>query len=512
MKINDLLNNPSSRFILIVILINCILAVTSFTKDVYMAAYLGTSSVADAFLLSYFIVDTLGNNLLATALGVAVIPVFAVIFADKNRSQPRSLIASIILWIALISLLITVVLFFNRTTIISYLGSGLDPQTQELAVHLLIILIPVLTIFPLNNLGMAILQVNDRFGSSSNGPVVFNGLLLIGLMFLYHQGLLLSQGVYWLGIIMGSAVIGQFLFIWYFVIIKCQTFPDFRNIRESFNDQVKIGKVFLPYLLVLGSTQAIYTVERYLATELGIGTLAALNYAFRLVQFPIWVFVAAVAIVAFPEISRTVLSQEKETFTKSVYKYLFICSMFTVPITIILYVLRYPIIQTLFQRGEFDTYSVQITAIILSGYVFCIVWQGLAALLIRVSMAIGSRSILLKAALLAMIVNLFLLWYLVEAVGPVGIGYAAAGGTFVNALMLYLQLRKHLTNVSGYLRYLIAFVGANVVLLLTCIGVIDIWFQADSSQVWQFIYLVLIICVCIAAYISSYLVIRKILR
>lgn len=511
MNINDLLNKPSSKYIIMVIAVNCLLAVVSFAKDVYMAAYLGTSAIADTFLLSFFIVDTLGNNLMAVALGVAVIPVFSEVFLYKNKREPEALIAGAVLYTVIVGVVITAILFINRTTIIGFLGSGLSMEMQELGIKLLTIIIPVLIFFPLNTLGMAVLQVNNRFVSSTAGPVVFNTLLFLGLVFLYQKGVFLDKGVYWLSVFLGLAVIGQFIFIWYFVIKKCGIVPDFKKLNKSRNDLIAVWKNLLPYFLVLGSTQIIYTFERYLATGLETGTLAALNYAFRLVQFPIWVFIAAIATVAFPEISRKALSQDKKSFSESVYKYLFVGALFTVPLTIILYVLRYPIIKTLFERGEFNSHSVEITATILSGYVFCIVWQGFSALLIRVSMLKGSKTIPLKAALLYMSINLFLVWYLVHSIGPVGIGYAAAGGTFVNALVLYLLLRKYLTDISRYLYSLIPFFGANIVLLFTCFGVKDFWFSVENgSEIMKFAYLALIGIICVGVYIICYLVIRKI--
>jgi len=500
------LRNPSSKDILIVIAINCFLAVVSFGKDVYMAAYLGTSANADVFLLSYFIVDTLGSNLLAVALGVAVIPILSVVFIRETKAQQNATIAGILCYTVLTGLLISALLYINRYAIYTYLGSGFSAEMQAQGVRLLTILTPILTVFPVISLGMAVLQVNNRFAISTAGPVVLNALLLMGLIFLYQRGIVLDKGVYWLSFFLCFAVLGQFIFIWFFVIRRCRVFPDFTRINDSKQNLLPILKNFLPYFLVLSSTQIIFTVERYLATGLGSGTLSALNYAFRLVQFPIWVFVAAVATVAFPEITKKALDDDKDSFSQSVYKYVFITALFTAPLTIILYILRYPIIKTLFERGEFNAYSVEITAAILSGYVFCIVWQGISALLIRVSMLKGSKSIPLKAAFISMTINLFLVWQMVGAFGSVGIGYAAAFGNFFNALVLYLLLRKQLTGVFGYMKSIVPFFGANAVLLITCLLLKDTWFIVENgSEIIKFGFLGMIGFVCIATYILSYL-------
>ncbi|HET6872195.1 MAG TPA: hypothetical protein VFH42_04320, partial [Sporolactobacillaceae bacterium] len=65
------------------ILMNLMLAISAFFKDVAFAHYFGTSSTADAYTLGFFIPDMIGNNLIAAALGVACIPIFSRLLYQK---------------------------------------------------------------------------------------------------------------------------------------------------------------------------------------------------------------------------------------------------------------------------------------------------------------------------------------------------------------------------------------------------------------------------------------------
>lgn len=508
-KISNVLQQSSSN-ILKVIIVNCILAVVSFVKDVYLAAYLGTSAIADAFLLSYFIVDTLGNNFLAMALGVAVIPVFSKIFISKTNKDFNAAIAGVLLFSTIACLFLSLILFLNGPLIYAALGSGLDATTQSSGLIIFNLLIPILTFFPIIYLGMAILQVQSRFISSMTGQIVFNGLLLLGLIYLNYTKIYLEKGVFILTGFLIASVLAQFAYIWIFVIKDCKCLPEFGRIKDTLGDLLEILKNLLPYLSVLGSTQIIYFVERYFAAKQGPGTLAALNYAFRLVQFPIWVFISAVAVVAFPEIARKAYSKDNNAFSDSVNKYLFLGILFTLPFTIMLYTLRYPIITTLFQRGEFNSYSVEVTATILSGYVFCIVWQGISALLVRVSMLKGSKRIPLVAAIPAMSINILLLRYWVPSLGPIGIGYAAACGAFTNAMLLYFLLWKYLRPLK-FIKNVLLLSGANTLLLFTCLFLKGFWVNVGkSSEITSFSCLILIGLICLSVYCLSYYLFWKI--
>ncbi|MFA6808439.1 MAG: oligosaccharide flippase family protein [Eubacteriales bacterium] len=474
--------NAISKNILIVILINCILAIVSLLKDIYMGAYLGTSAEADAFFLSFFIIDTIGNNLFATALGVAVIPAFTKFFFGQRKDDVGGIFAGIIIYSIMISIIISAFLYFGRFWVVQHLGSGMSEQWHFVGIEILVILIPLLIVFPLINLGMGILQSKDCFASSSVGPVVFNGVLLLGLILLYEKSVVLKEGVLLLALFIILAVLAQLIFIWIYVIKKCRVMPDFKGIKACKTELLEIFWNFIPYFLFLATTQSIYLFERYLASGLGQGVLSGLNYAFRLVQFPIWVFIAAVSTVAFPMITRKYISEDKEEFSRSIFSFLYVGVIFTLPLTILLYIYRVPIVNILFERGEFTAKSSLITTTILSGYVFCIVFLGFSALLVRVSLLQGNKRIPLIAAFTSMIVTIILEYVFVGLFGAVGIGYGASIGAFVNSVLLYILLKNLLNMKIKWWKSLFPLFGSNCVLLLVSVPLGNYWSIVKSAM------------------------------
>ena len=448
LKISRVINRLNAAFpaasyskdTVLVILINLVLAVVAFGKDMFLAAYLGTSAEADAFLVSYFVVDTLGNNLLATALGIAGLPVLAGLKMQGLKQRFNKAVLAMAVFSLLAGGILTLLMWMGREPILDLFGSGLTPATVRLGTSVFSIILPAMVLFPLASVGTSILQVHGRFSLPALGPVVFNAVFLAGLIGLWQATIPPAQGVRWLGMAILAALCTMLITLW---------LPIFKS------GQVRLGRLgwglsselqavfrrFLPYLAVIMSTQVTYAVERYLAAGQGIGNVAALNYAFRLVQFPIWVFVAAVSNVMFPAMAKAYSRGENPEFRRLVRKSLGACILVTVPVMLILFLGRRPIVALLFERGAFSAYSVGITATIMGGYTLTIVWQGVSTILLRALLSIGRTGLGTIAAWLAFIVNVGFDFSTVPVIGVSGIGYGAALGAFINALLLLVFFR-----------------------------------------------------------------------
>lgn len=495
----------------ILIFINVILALVSLIKDIFLAGYLGTSAEADAFVLSFFIVDTIGNNLFASTLIVAALPVVSQVFLDRGRAGVRRLSGKIIFWSILICFGLVLLIYFFRSAIVANFGEGLSSPIRELAEDLLVILLPVIILYPLINTGMTILQVDRRFALSALGQVIFNAVFMVGTIFLYYSSISIGEGVFWLAFLVLSAVLVQIIFTWYSLLKKSIGFPDFRGLREATGEIGSIARNFIPYFMVLVSVHVVYAVERYLAAGLETGTVAALNYCFRLVQFPVWVFIAAVSTVAFPTFARKYFKEGREAFSRSVSYYLYVGCLFTLPLSIFLFIYREPIVHILFERGAFDHHSTVLTTTIMTGYVFTIVWQGFSAILVRASYIRGRVFVPLTAGLAAMTITIILDFLLVRLWGAAAIGYAAAVGAFINFLILYtfLRLDAGLSFSSRFRTYLPLLVSNALVLGLSLI-LRDGWKgAAGGGMLVKLGYLSIVGLCCLIIYVISYFLFKR---
>ena len=120
------------------------------------------------------------------------------------------------------------------------------------------------------------------------------------------------------------------------------------------------------------------------------GTLAGLNYAYRIAQFPNWVFVAAVTAVLLPALSRSAAAGGGGGSVKpELYRALGATLCLMLPSAAVLYFLREPIISLLFGRGAFDSHSVALTSELLAGYSLSVAFQVVSVLCLRYFLACG---------------------------------------------------------------------------------------------------------------------------
>ncbi len=520
-----------------VALINLMLALVALGKDILLAGYLGTSAQADAFLLASFIVDAFGNNLIASALGVAVIPVFAGLHQRGEQERFIQVTRSLVVYTVVISALLAFLMFTIRYGLFSWAGAGLSEPSQQLGIGLFSLLIPTLLAFPLINIGISIMQVHNRFKIPALAPVLYNLVLLIGLVYLHYSNLPLARGVYALAGLIMIGLLVMLGLVWFpifknrfvaltggnsisntLVLVEEKPKPKEKSkpkekpksngaTKQRFlslsSDLVSVWQSFWPYLITLLFPQMIYLVERYLASHLETGSISGLNYAFRLVQFPLWVFIAAISSVLFPVMAKLSALGDKSGFNKVLLNSINIVAVFSIPFSIILFVLRVPIITILLQRGEFSLHSVDITANIMAGYALTIIWQGFSVIWVRASLVEGKVFYALLAAAASAATTISLDVILVPKVGAVGLGYGAAIGAIINFATLYLLFtRFNHWQHSQLWRGLFRIVLANVPLLLVTVLFAQLWVRIAGIGTIspRFGYVVVVIMVCLPVY------------
>lgn len=424
-----------------VALINMVLAVLAFGKDLIQADFFGTSSSADALTLAFFIPDTIGNNLLAFALGTACVPMFSKLLVAGERQRLQRLFLQVTVYAVLLSLVCCVLLYVFRDAVVHEIGSGMAPEVVALCRHMMVILIPTVVLFQLFMVFSAILQANGSFAPPAWGPVVYNAVCLGAVVFMLvlHKGQEQGAVLTAIGILIGVAFMVAVV-AWAYVQKRKSVWMSGAGVGwDTFRDHKDLKRVmgaFAPYLLILTCSQVIYTVERHVASELGSGTMSALSYAFRLAQFPNWVFIAALTTVLLPSLSKARGAQDGEQVRVSWQRAVKATLWLTVPLSIGLCLLRVPLVALLFQHGSFDEHSLQTTADILAGYALAIVPIALTQVGLRYYMAVERMRVPTSLALVTLVINVGVdvLW--APRIGPAALGVGAASGAWVGALLM----------------------------------------------------------------------------
>ncbi len=438
----------------LLIVMNLALSVCAFFKDVAFAHYFGTSGTADAYSLGFFIPDMIGNNLLASALGVTCIPIFSRLLIRTNKSVFINVVKRLSLFIFLFTVGLTIVLALGSHLIIEWYGRHLPDATEHQTLLLYREMLPIVVVIPLTFIGVAALQTEKKFKAPAVAPVVYHLFLLISLIVMAMVGITSKRGGLFYGGLTTLAAIIYMGLVWGALFRNWRTVPKVFIKRTRKQAKIApylraISRDLVPYLVILLFTQALLFIERYFASSLESGTLAALNYAYRLVEFPITVFVAAVTTVLLPDFSRDLSANRYNSVMKQMKIALLITVILTGLASLGLFVLRQPIVALLFERGAFDAHSVKQTVTVLTGYSFAIVGQSVSLLGLRYFIASRKMSFPLVAYLIGMLTSILIDCFFVPRVGAIALGFAGSIGATLTAVLFLIGVSIENRNLKG---------------------------------------------------------------
>lgn len=421
--------------------VNLLLAVVALLKDVMFAGYFGTTAMADAVNTAFLLPDTIGNNLIGYVLGIAAVPHLSRIWASGQSQEFMQAAVRLTLHCSIGLALLGGILYVFEQPILGLFGQPeIDGMTRQLE-QMFRLLLLCLVLFPLTAIGAAALQSKGSFYVPAFTPVLFNSMLLLGLIVAWSVSANPASGgwIFSSSILIGSGF--ATFYVWHRLKKEVRVRGSLPDVAKSGNPGklfsmetlLPIYRDFGPLFLVIMVTQCLYTVERILASGFETGTLAGLNYAYRIAQFPNWVFIAALTSVILPAISR---NAGRPSAVQEVYRALRATGMIMVPVAIILYLARKPIITVMLGRGAFGPESVEITSALLAGYSLSVVGQALSMVCLRYFIANGRMRnvvwIYSATILLSIVFDIFAL----ERFGPASLGYGAMLGWSANAALM----------------------------------------------------------------------------
>jgi putative peptidoglycan lipid II flippase len=209
----------------------------------------------------------------------------------------------------------------------------------------------------------------------------------------------------------------------------------------------------IPGTIGLAATQINILVNTILATSQGPGAVSWLNYAFRLMQFPIGVFGVSLASATLPVISaqwvRRDLAGVEQTLTQSL-KQVFAINL---PASAGLAFLGVPILQLIFQYGRFQASDTQATALALAMYAIGLTAYSAVKVLVPACYALGNTRVPVLSSFLAVAVTIVLNLLMVRPFGYWGLALGTSIAALVNSAFLLVAVRKLIEEGGGRFPY-----------------------------------------------------------
>ena len=413
--------------------------ILGFIRDVLVAQLFGTSAAVDAFYIAFKIPNFMRNLFAEGCFSQAFVPVLAEYRKTRSLSETKNFIQHISGNLALFLFLLSLIGILTAPLIVHLFAPGYikDPWRYYCATSMLRITFPYIFFISLTALASAILNSFKFFAAPAFTPALLNIVFILTAIFLSPHLLVPVMSQAW-GVLIAGLVQLSFL-IFYLWKKKLLVLP-----RISFKDAGvnRVLKLMLPALFGASIGQISLLINTIFASFLVVGSVSWLYYSERLVFFPLGVFGVALATVVLPHLSAKHATQSKDDYSKAMDWGLRCNLIIALPAMIYLWVLALPLVISLFGYGHFTLSDASMTAKSVCAY-----GLGLPAFMLVKTLSAGfyaqqDTRTPVKIGVISIVVTIILNAVLVFPLAHVGLALASCLGSWLNAFLLLMQLRK----------------------------------------------------------------------
>ena len=328
---------------------------TGFVRQAVMAHELGSGRAADVFLVAFALPE-----IAFVALPIVLSPVFIPLFADCRLrageagawrfglSVAGALLALLLVFTALVG--------FGVPLTLPWLAPGLDPPARRQAAAATRLMVPAISLMGLATLAGAALQVYRRFARPALATAVYNMAFVATLLVAPRSGSV--EWAAW-GVTLGAlAALGfQLSLLWKHRPQTPVALWQALSERERTPLPASVGQAAClagPLAAGYAVHHVILLVDRAMATALGGGSAAALNYAYHLALVIGQLSGLAVSTALFPHLAEQVAGNCISGMRASLADALRFVWTIGLPAACGLILLRTPLVRLLFEHGAFS--------------------------------------------------------------------------------------------------------------------------------------------------------------
>nr|WP_207711684.1 murein biosynthesis integral membrane protein MurJ [Sulfobacillus harzensis] len=413
--------------------------VSGFAREIVMAIFFATSSSTDAWLMA----SALPNLLFSTVNGAISVTLVPILTDGDASYSPRSVtrfLNEVFTLVVLVTLGLVAVGEVFAPAIVHLMAPGFVGHPGELTktIDMTRIMLPTILFWGIAGLVVGALQERDEYFAPAMSPVAVNVVRIFTIILIGHY--LMHNNIIGVAIGFTIAVAAQLVV----------TVPVLRRMgihlrfRWHFSHPLlkRMIRMAGPFFLTSSVGSIGVIVDRILASELVVGSIAALNYAYVLVQIPVGLLVSSLAQPIYTRLSRYHSFHEDQTFRQLAMQGFRLVLAVIVPITIWFLVLNVPILRLLYQHGRFQGRSTDLTSGALFYFALGLPGFSLYFYLQRLFFATKDTRSPSRFSIITIIVNIIGDLILVRVMKVDGLALATGLAAWVNAILLAWKALK----------------------------------------------------------------------
>jgi putative peptidoglycan lipid II flippase len=425
---------------------SAILAVTTgvsyalgLLRDHLFSTTFGASSVLDAYNAAFTIPDLILNIFVAGAVTVAFVPIFSDLSNNERHDDAKEFINSVLNGSILTVLFFGIIVFILTPFLSHYIVPGFDVASRQIFINLtrLLLLSPI--IFSISNTLGNINVTHQKFFWYGFSAVLFNLGTIFGIVFLVPH-----YGIY--GAAIGT-LFGAIMHLTSRVFGLSYRFK-YRP-RIKFNlDYRKFFRLMLPKVVGQPLEQLTFLGFTVIASTIGAGSIAILNFAHNFQSMPINVIGVTLAVTAFPVLARLSTREQQITFRNEIRFFLKIILAIAIPATIAIYYFKDLLISIFLGGGAFTLSAVQLTGTTLGIFALSVPTESMTHLIARGFYSLKDSMTPVLVSLGGLIIAVVFGYLFSRSMGVVGLALGFVMGSFLKTGTLFILLQFKSRNLK----------------------------------------------------------------
>ena len=206
----------------------------------------------------------------------------------------------------------------------------------------------------------------------------------------------------------------------------------------------RLLKLAGPAVLSMGISEINHLIDRSLASGLPVGSISAMNYAYKLITFLLGVLMVPLTTIMFSRMSKQAADDNQQGVLASLRRSIVLISLVALPIVAIAMVLSNDVVKMIYMRGNFTLESVLLTGSVLLFYLIGVPSFGMRDYLNRTFHALQDTKTPFAVACLTVCLNIVLNLILRRFMGARGLALATSLSSYVGSMTMFVLLRKRM--------------------------------------------------------------------
>jgi putative peptidoglycan lipid II flippase len=427
----------------IISIITVISRILGYVRDQRLTLLLGTSGIADSFVLAYRIPNLLRRLVGEGSMTASFIPVFTDYMRNRTPEETWEFANRLFWTFCVILSALTVLGVIFSPLFVRFFSMFGKNQVQLEASYLNRLMFPYILFIGMAALAMAILNCFHIFGLPAATPILLNISFIVFSIAVVWKHFSSAAAALAVGVLVGG--IFQFFLQVPQLVKRGMSF----KFGVSFTDPGvrRVARLMVPGFIGIGIAQINLLVDTIFANAkvMPEGSLVSLYVADRVTELVLGGYAIAVATAILPMMSHQASAGDHEGMKKTFLFALRIVSFITIPAAVGLVILREPIVQVLFQHGRFVVESTRLTARALLYYAMGLPAFAAVKLIVPAFYSTQDTRTPVRVAVITMLANVLLnvifLFYFFAKLKNGGPALASALAAYFNVFALFVIFR-----------------------------------------------------------------------